>query len=142
VALLQDAFDPSRPAAHEDGIAASARPLPMSQPRTAEPPQGDDGPPRYQRHPAVVLNAVDDELFLVDPRSEAIYHLNPVAAGLWRLLGERTTADDAIEVLRAAFPAVDRRQIERDVTALLADLSANRLVVAHPPGEAECSVPE
>ena len=92
--------------------------------------------PRFQQSPAVVLHAVDDDLFLVDPRTQSIYHLNLVGAGLWRLLEQPSTAAQAIDVLRAAFPSADPERIEGDVTALLDDLLANDLIVAQNAGAA------
>jgi Coenzyme PQQ synthesis protein D (PqqD) len=86
--------------------------------------------PQFRQHPAVTLHALDDELFLVDPRDQSIYHLNLVGAGLWRLLREPSTAAQAVEVLQAAFPDADPQQIESDASALLGDLLSNDLIVA------------
>ena len=65
---------------------------------------------------------VDQDIFLVDPDSQAIYQLNAVGAALWRLLEEPIRVDDVIDVLRAAFPDVARRQIESDVNGIVSDL--------------------
>jgi Coenzyme PQQ synthesis protein D (PqqD) len=100
-------------------------------PRLHGRPGGSIDGATYLQHPAVDLHNVDDDLFLVDPRDQSIYHLNLVGAGLWRLLREPSTAAAAVEVLLTAFPDADPRQIESDVRALLADLLANELIVAH-----------
>jgi hypothetical protein len=102
--------------------------------RAPEPERWADGAasgPHFQQRAPGALHALDGELFLVDPRDQSIFHLNPMGVGLWRLLREPTTAAAAIDVLQAAFPAVDPQRIEHDVTTLLGDLLANDLIVAH-----------
>lgn len=71
---------------------------------------------------------VDDELFLVNPAGEAIYHLNPVGVALWRLLGQPIRIEEAVGLLHEAFPEVSRKRIKRDVATLLADLASRGLV--------------
>ncbi|WP_119303683.1 PqqD family protein [Dongia deserti] len=83
---------------------------------------------RYRRNPAIILRAVENDAFLVDPRGQSIYHLNPVAAGLWRLLHKPTSVSDAAAAISNAFPAVDAATIKGDVQALIADLHANKLI--------------
>jgi hypothetical protein len=83
---------------------------------------------RYRCDPAIILRAVDHDAFLVDPRNQSIYHLNTVAAGLWRLLHEPMSAADAVAALSGAFPEVDAQQIKRDVQALIVELRANKLI--------------
>lgn len=86
-------------------------------------------PSRLRRNPRVVEEAVDHDVFLVNPDSEAIYQLNPVGAALWRLLAEPIGTAQAVDVLHAAFPDVARSQIENDVAELIADLVARGLVL-------------
>jgi hypothetical protein len=139
-ALLQDRFTAWPLVVHEEKVPARERGIVPWQGAGAggiRPRSGDTaGGPHFQQNPAVALHAVDDDLFLVDPRDQSIYHLNLVGAGLWRLLGEPSTAAQAIAVLRAAFPSADPERIEGDVTALLRDLLANDLIVAHDAGGA------
>jgi hypothetical protein len=135
VAVLHERFAKWRAVTHEHEVLAHDR---WAAPRQA---MRADGPgrwtddtasvPHFRQQPAVALHALDGELFLVDPRDQSIYHLNLVGAGLWRLLREPSTATEAIDVLQAAFPSVDPQRIEHDVTALLGDLLANDLIVAH-----------
>ena len=73
-------------------------------------------------HVSASGRAVDRDLFLVDGSGETIYHLNPVAAGLWRLMDGSCSADDAAMLLQKAFPQVDRAAIARDVESVVADL--------------------
>jgi hypothetical protein len=94
------------------------------------------GVPQFRQQHAVTLHALDDDLFLVDPRDQSIYHLNLVGAGLWRLLREPSTAAQAVEVLQVAFPGTEPERIASDARALLADLLANDLIVVHDAGAA------
>ena len=47
---------------------------------------------RLRRNPATVETAVDGELFLVNPDSQAIFHLDTIGAALWRLLADPIVA--------------------------------------------------
>jgi hypothetical protein len=87
---------------------------------------------RYRRNPAVSETEIDEEIFLVEPESEEIYYLEPVASGLWRLLAEPKTLAEAQAILRDAFPDQDRAKVERDVTAAFEDMSARKLIVTLP----------
>jgi hypothetical protein len=73
--------------------------------------------------------AVDNDLFLVDRAGEAVYHLNGLGAGMWRLLDGSHGLDDVVMVLRDAFPTVDRKLIEDDVEKLVGDLLDRGLLV-------------
>lgn len=78
------------------------------------------------RHPwrraGISERLVGGDLFLVDGAGEAIFHLNQIGAGLWRLMDGTCDTDEAVAVLSQAFPEIDRAVIERDVTAITADL--------------------
>jgi hypothetical protein len=78
----------------------------------------------WSRNPAKKLHVVEGEAFLADPNNAAIHHLNVVGIGLWKLLAEGTDQNQAAEVLRGAFPDVDRAVIARDVAALFSALAA------------------
>lgn len=84
--------------------------------------------PRFEQTPGVILRGLDDDLFLVKPGEEAVFHLNSVAASLWRLLERPTTMATAIDLLREAFPSADARQVKRDVRSLFNTLRADGLI--------------
>jgi hypothetical protein len=84
--------------------------------------------PRYDQMPGVILRTVGDDLFLVKEGEEGVFHLNAVAAGLWRLLEKPTTLATATDVLRAAFPNADARRVKRDVRNLFDTLQAGGLI--------------
>jgi ribosomal protein L34 len=76
----------------------------------------------------VTLRAVGDDIFLVKPGEPPIFHLNTVAASLWRLLERPTTLAAAIDAVRQAFPQANARQVERDVRAVFATLQEDGLI--------------
>src|SRR5690606_5499087 len=69
-----------------------------------------------RRNPAVRMRTVDGEVFLTDAEGWGIHHLNASGAGLWRLLEQPVTTREAVDVMAAAFPAVSRQMLERDVS--------------------------
>ena len=123
VDLLRKAFDrpPVRRRRARRGRAAATAP-PVAAHR------GASAGPRIRRNPDVVETAVDRELFLANPDNQAICHLNAIGTALWRLMAEPIGVEQAIGLLHEAFPDVPREQIERDVNALVADLTARGLV--------------
>ena len=106
--------------------AKRARPTPSTVSPGA--PNDEATKEHFRRNPGIVENLVDDELFLVNPAGEAIYHLNPVGVALWRLLGQPIHLEEAVGLLHEAFPEVSRKRIKRDVARLLADLASRGLV--------------
>lgn len=86
------------------------------------------GPERYRRNPAVSETDLDGEIFLVEPESEEVFYLDTMGAGLWRLISEPLTLDEAISVYQIAFPEVDRRTVESDLEAALQILLDRGLV--------------
>jgi hypothetical protein len=82
---------------------------------------------RYTQTPGVTLRTVDDDVFLVKP-DQAVFHLNPVAAGLWQLLEQPTTMATAIDALRQVFPTTNVRVVKRDVHKVFDALRRAELV--------------
>ena len=82
----------------------------------------------YTRNPRITERKVEDEIFLVNPESDELYHLNATGAVLWRLFAEPTSAEDALTILCEAFPDVSRDRIEADVSELIGDLVEHDLL--------------
>lgn len=82
----------------------------------------------YRQRPDVSLCSVDNDIFLVKPGEDAVFHLNVVAASLWRLLEQPTTRTAAIAAVGQAFPAADARRIRRDVGVMFNALEKGRLI--------------
>jgi hypothetical protein len=89
----------------------------------------------YRRSAGVSETAVDADLYLVAPGSQDIFHLDSMAAGLWRLLQAPATEAALIAIMADAFPEVDAAEIAADVTRSLALLCSQGLIeVSGSPG--------
>jgi hypothetical protein len=84
---------------------------------------------RWRQHPTIRLHVVDGEAFLTDASDEAIHHLNTVGTGLWRLLADGISPEEAANVLHGAFPAIGRDAIARDIAALFTQLAATGFIL-------------
>jgi hypothetical protein len=84
---------------------------------------------RLRRRPDIAVTALDDSTFLVDPRSQAIFHLDALGGGVWAALEEPSTRDELVMLLADAFPGIPRETIARDLDALLAELDARDLLL-------------
>ncbi len=101
---------------------------PREKPRTPRKPAlGRD---RLVRDPTAELREIDGERFLVSSRSQAIFGLNPVAAGVWGLLEAPITEEEIGALVTAAFPNIEPAEVARDVHALLRRLVREGLVLA------------
>ncbi|MBT4770153.1 MAG: PqqD family protein [Rhodospirillaceae bacterium] len=82
----------------------------------------------YRMKAKVELTKVDDDLFLVHPGTESIYHLDPIGAGVCRILAEQSSPDEIFETLYSAFPDMDAAQLRGDMDKLIADLVESDLL--------------
>lgn len=82
----------------------------------------------YVQVAGVTLRDVGGALFLARANDTATYHLNSVAAGLWRLLAEPITAAEAADVLRTAFPDANAETIMRDTRRTFGELQRAALI--------------
>lgn len=86
---------------------------------------------RYIRNPAVTETTLDDDVFLVEPVSGEVFYLNAVTSGLWTLLAQPATRDEALETYRAAFPDTPADALARDVAQAMDEMCARDLVVEY-----------
>jgi hypothetical protein len=84
---------------------------------------------RLRRHPDIAITALDNGTFLVDPRNQAIFHLDALGGGVWSALAEPTTREALAALLADAFPDTTCETIDRDLDALLAELRARDLLI-------------
>lgn len=87
----------------------------------------------YRRHSGVSETAVEDDLFLVMPDTQGIFHLNAVGAALWRLLSAPHSRSEAATILASAFPDVAPVQLSADVDRFFEHLSWGGLIVSDSP---------
>jgi hypothetical protein len=82
------------------------------------------------RRDDIAETPVEDDIFLVVPETEGIFHLNAVGTALWRLLAEPRTRDELITLLSAAFSGVPPSTIARDVDGFLKTLKDGGLLAS------------
>jgi hypothetical protein len=74
------------------------------------------------RSAAVAATPVEDETFLVDAEGREIYHLDPIASGLWRALETPQSLDHLHRTFCGAFPDVGAERIRNDLEACVGQL--------------------
>ena len=91
----------------------------------------DLGALRFQQASDIVLRELDGDLFLKRPHDDAVFHLNAVAAILWRLLEQPVSLATAVAALGQIFPQTAPDQIRRDVKTVFDDFQAGGLIRAN-----------
>jgi len=89
---------------------------------------------RFLRRSDIAETMVEDDIFLVVPETEAIFHLNAIGTALWRLLTAPRSRDELVALLAAAFSDVSASRIAADVDMFLARLRDGGLVAAQESG--------
>jgi len=117
-----------------DDEARGARPMTALR-RRASGPRNPSGR-RFRHVEGLGERQVDGDLFLVDSGGESVYHLNGLGAGLWRLLDGSHGQNDAVSLLRDAYPLVSCDDLAADVERLIDDLTERGLLVEKKAGEA------
>ena len=84
---------------------------------------------RLTRNPEIVVREIDDTVFLVGPGNDAVFHLNPVGAAIWRLLAEPVSEPELTQTLIDAFPHIPAAQAHSDMEKLIRDLDARGFLV-------------
>ncbi|MDA0652020.1 MAG: PqqD family protein [Proteobacteria bacterium] len=84
---------------------------------------------RLTRNPEIVAREIDDAVFLVGAGNDAVFHLNPVGAAIWRLLAEPVSEADLTQTLIDAFPHIPTGQIRSDLGKIIRDLDARGFLV-------------
>lgn len=92
----------------------------------------DRGEP-LARHPAVIGEAVEDEIVLLMPHAGAVIVLNEVGRAVWGLLDGRRDAAAIAAAISAEFE-VSAEQARRDVAGFLSELLERGMVVRAGPG--------
>jgi hypothetical protein len=83
----------------------------------------------FVREPSAELRRIDGAAFLVSARTEGIYGLNTIAAGIWAMLEEPLREAEIVETVAAAFPDRAPPEVAQDVRKLLRGLLAEKLVI-------------
>ncbi len=88
----------------------------------------------YVRSSSVVSRVIAGETLIVPVRGgvgdlASIYSLNEVASSIWNAIAQPCSQDKIVERIGQEF-AGERRQVENDVNAFLADMQSAGLVEA------------
>lgn len=102
----------------------------MSPDQTSDDPGRRSGSVRHA--PDVVARQLDDEVVLVNLRTNRIYELNPTAARLWELLGSGCDVEQASERMLDEFE-VEQAELAAEIDALVAQLASEGLVTRDEP---------
>jgi hypothetical protein len=79
------------------------------------------------RNPDVVFRRLDDEVVLVDMKTNLIYALNPTAARFWELYAEGLGRAEIESRLLGEFD-VERKTLGTEIDTLLAELARAGIV--------------
>ena len=84
--------------------------------------------PRWRQGQDVAARRLEDEVVLVNLRTNHIYSLNATGSRLWELLDPPRTRDEVVEAMLGEFD-VERTALEREADELLSSLEEASLVV-------------
>ena len=82
----------------------------------------------YRRKAGVHERRMDDQVFLADPDTDGLFHLNSIGSAVWQLLEEPACMDDVTELMTQAFPDVPSEQIVADIRTLWDGLVGSGLI--------------
>ncbi len=91
-------------------------------------PEKAPGPERYRRTEGIHETPMDDETFLADPRTDSLYHMNPLGRALWTLLATPHSRGEMETLMASAFPEVDPETLAADIAGFLDRMIEARLV--------------
>lgn len=98
--------------------------------RLAAQAQADLPPDRpFRRNSALEIRRIGACLRLVNPDIGAERHLDPMEAGIWYLLKDPTTLNEAVAVLRQTVPDRDPESIRARVAGLFRALLAANMIL-------------
>ena len=85
----------------------------------------------YMQNSNIDERSIDDTVFLVDPKTDKIFYLNPISTGIWQLLRQPTSVFDATTIVQEAFPEISPHKIAEDVSKLINQMRKRNLVLNH-----------
>jgi len=94
--------------------------------------QGVNDSTRLTMPADIVWRRFGEGMVVVKASDGLCYRLDPVGMRIWELVAKRVTLRIIVDRIASEYEA-PRKQIERDVVALLADLAANQLLTVEPP---------
>lgn len=83
----------------------------------------------YLQNSNIDERSIDDTVFLVDPKTDKIFYLNPISTGIWQLLRKPTSVFDATTIVQQAFPEISPKKIAKEVSRFINQMSKRNLVL-------------
>ena len=83
----------------------------------------------YVRNPKIAERSIDDTVFLVNPKTDIVFFLNPLSTGIWQLLREPISVLEATAIVQQAFPNMPPKKIATDVSKVINEMSKRNLVL-------------
>ena len=84
---------------------------------------------RFEPRDGLVLEAIDDEIVVLDLSNNVYFGLNPIGRMVWAQMEDGQTLGEAVESISEEFD-VDRERVDADVRSFIADAVENDLM--HP----------
>lgn len=91
------------------------------------------------RQAPVTVQAIGDDLLLLNTNTHRIHQLNPTASFIWRCCDRPMSAEEIAKLMSGRF-AVDEHKALQDVVETLERLRELSLVVDEPPGTSDLSL--
>ncbi|MBF8251396.1 MAG: Elp3 protein [Deltaproteobacteria bacterium] len=80
-----------------------------------------------KKRPELLIEEIEDEVVIYDPRTHRVHHLNPMASIIWELFevcsSPKEIAKEIVDVLKT-----DSSAVEKDVQETLKQLQKKRLL--------------
>jgi Coenzyme PQQ synthesis protein D (PqqD) len=77
-------------------------------------------------NPEIIVTELDDELVLLNPRTQAMFTLNGTGKLIWQHLGKNTAEEIALKITESF--EIDLETAQKDTTALLESLETSGLL--------------
>lgn len=87
---------------------------------------------RLVRRDDLSITRIDDDIFVVVPDTEEIFHLNTLGRALWELLAEPMSVAELTAAVAEAFPDQPNDVIAADVAAFIEHLIRRKLLAPQP----------
>ncbi len=84
---------------------------------------------QYRRTAAFDEEEFEDDLVVMNTRTQAVVTINGTARVVWEALAEGASLDDLVALFAEAFPDTDPKALRRDVADILARLEEAELAV-------------
>jgi len=82
---------------------------------------------KYEQNPDIIETDLEEELILLDPKSQEMFSLNDTGRIVWNELSS-STVPEVVSLVKTTFD-ISKEIAERDVTELVSNLSEAGLII-------------